>query len=261
LLDRYPLANEETPPTQAVIIGFGRLGRAVLREIARRPRPDGSPVSVNLRGETPQAVSNFLDLFPVIRRNCTVTCDSDTRPGDGVLTYTFVCLPDNDDALNAGLAAAHSLTARADLVVICLSEPSPFGAVLTGEKALLDDVEGRLTVFEVVHEACMPARIREDLASQLARAIHRAYVANRAALGERPNVNPSMRPWEQLPDELSNASLAQSAHIGTKLETIDCIVIPESPRGPDFAFTGSSKLTGIGFLPDYRVRSLGGCAA
>ena len=38
LLDRHPLVPEGAPPGQAVIIGFGRLGRAVLREIARRPR-------------------------------------------------------------------------------------------------------------------------------------------------------------------------------------------------------------------------------
>jgi hypothetical protein len=30
--------------------------------------------------------------------------------------------------------------------------------------------------------------------------------------------------------------------------------------GLDYYFAGSSKLTGTGFLPDYRVRSPGGCA-
>jgi voltage-gated potassium channel Kch len=239
LLDRYPLVRDGAPPAQAVIIGFGRLGRAVLREIARRPRVDGSPFSVTVRGPSRETVSDFLNLFPAIRGTCLVTCDGDApqQPDGEELTHTFVCLSGTDEALNAGLAAAHSMTARSGQVVICMSEPSPFGPVLSGKTALLDDVKGRLTVFEVIEEACVPARIREDLVDQLARAIHRAYVDNCAARGDSPVVNRSMRPWEQLPDDLKRANLAQAAHIGTKLEAIDCVVTPESVTAPAFAFT------------------------
>ncbi len=239
LLDKHLLASDGAWPAQVVIVGFARLGRAVLREIARRPKPGGSPLSVRIHGEGTEAVSKFLDLFPVVRRNCSVTCDDDVpqRPSGGEPTLIFVCLPDNDDALNAGLAAAHSMTARSDCVVICMSEPSPFGAVLTGQKALLDDVEGRLTVFGVTEEACVPGRIREDLADQLARAIHQAYVASRAARGDSPRLNQSMRPWDELPDDLKQSNLAQAAHIGTKLDAIGCVVVPESATAPNFAFS------------------------
>jgi hypothetical protein len=236
LLDRYPLVRDGAPPARALIIGFGRLGRAVLREIARRPRLDGVLVSVTVRGATPEAVSDYLDQFPAIRRTCSVTCDSDL--GTDAPACTFVCLSGNDDALDAGLAAAHSMTARSDRVVICTNEPSPFGPVLSGKTALLDDVKGRLTVFEVVEEACMPARIRDDLVDQLARAIHRAYVDSCAARGDTPAVNRSLRPWAELPDDLKRANLAQAADIGTKLEAIDCVVTPESATAPPFAFTG-----------------------
>jgi len=237
LLDRYPLVRDGAPAAQAVIIGFGRLGRAVLREIARRPRLDGSPVSVTVRGGTAQTVSDYLNLFPAIRRTCSVTGDGDPPSGTGAPTYTFVCLDSPEDALDAGLAAAHALAGRSDGVVICMNEPSPFGPVLSGKTALLDDVEGRLTVFEVIEEACMPARIRQDLVDQFARAIHRGYVDSCAARGDTPAVNRSMRPWAQLPDDLKRANLAQAAHIGIKLEAIDCTVTPESGTAPAFAFT------------------------
>jgi hypothetical protein len=46
-----------------------------------------------------------------------------------------------------------------------------------------------------------------------------------------------MRPWEELPDDLRQANLAQAAHIGTKLDAIDCVVVPESGTAPDFAFS------------------------
>jgi hypothetical protein len=245
LLDKNPVTLGGARPAPVVIVGFGRLGRAVLREIARRPEPGGPPLRVRIRDASTETVSEFLDLFPVVRRNCSVTCDGDVpqRPSgedtarieDAALI--FVCLPDSDDVLNAGLAAAHSLTARSGRVVVCLSEPSPFGAVLTGQRALLDDVEGRLTVFHVIEEGCVPGRIREDLVDQLARAIHQAYLDNGAARGDSPLRNPSMRPWEELPPDLRQANLAQAADIGTKLGLIDCAVIPESAVAPDFAFS------------------------
>jgi hypothetical protein len=239
LLDKHPLANGRIRVTQVAIIGFGRLGRAVLREIARRSLTGGSPLNVRVRGERPETVSNFLNLFPVIRRNCLVTSGGDApdRPDGDAPTLIFVCLPDNDDALRAGLAAAHSLTARSDSVVICMSQLSPFGEVLTGEDALLENVGGRLSVFEVIAEGCVPGRITEDLADQLARAIHQAYLDKRAGRGDSPQVNQSMRPWEELPDDIKHANLAQAAHIGIKLNAIDCAVVPESVIAPDFAFT------------------------
>jgi len=240
LLDKYPLAPNGIRAASAEIIGFGRLGRAVLREVARRPEIGGSPLKVRIRGASTETVSEFLDLFPVVRRNCSVTRGDLAQPPAGEQAeLTFVCLPGNDDALNAGLAAAHSLTGRSGRVVICMSEPSPFGAVLSGERALLDDVEGRLAVFEVIEEGCVPERITEDLTDQLARAVHQAYLENCAAHGDSPDLNRNMRPWEQLPDDFRQANLAQAADIGVKLAAIDCAVIPESATAPDFAFSGA----------------------
>ena len=237
LLDKHPLAPDGTKPARVVIVGFGRLGRAVLHEIARRPHPAGSLLQVSIGGEGTETLPRFLDRFPVVGRNCFVTCDdAPQRPPGDEPAQTFICLPNNDDALNAGLAAAQAMTTRSDHVVICMSEPSPFGAVLSSQKALLDDAEGRLSIFEVIEEACVPGRIKEDLADQLARAIHQAYVKNCEARGESPLVNLSMRQWEDLPDHLKQSNLAQAADIGAKLEAIDCAVVPESAANPDFAF-------------------------
>jgi len=239
LLDKHLLAADGTWPGQVVIVGFGRLGRAVLREMARRPAPAGSPLRVQIRGESTDAVSRFLDLSPAVRRNCSVTCDAAApeRSAGDPATLIFVCLPDNDDALNAGLSAAYSLTAGADRAVICMSQPSPFGAVLTGQKSLLDNVEGRLAVFEVIEEACVPERIREDLADTLARAIHQGYLDNCVARGESPAVNRSMRPWEELPADLKQSNIAQAARFGAKLDEISCAVVPESANASVFGFT------------------------
>jgi len=253
LLDKYPLEPYGTRAARVVIVGFGLLGRAVLREIARRRPPDGSPLPVRIRGDGTEDLLDFLKRSPVVGRNCSVTRDEDDapqRPPGDEPALIFICLPDNDDALNAGLAAAHAMTTRADRVVICMGRPSPFGAVLSTQRALLNDTEGRLTVFEVIEEACVPERIKEDLASQLARAIHQAYVRHCAARGESPLSNPSMRPWENLPADLRQSNLAQAADIGTKLDAIDCAVVPESSSVPDFAFSDAE----VGLLAEMEHR-------
>lgn len=239
LLDQYPVMADGTQPAQVVIIGFGLLGRAVLREAARRPRPDGSRLRVRIRGVGAEGMHEFLKLFPAVSRTCLVTMDGSAteRPGGREPTVVFVCLPDNDDALSAGLAAAQSLTPRPARVVICLHEPSPFGAVLTGRRTVLDDEHGRLAVFGVVEEGCVPGRIREDLHNQLARAIHQAYLDNYAAQTDSPQHIPSMRPWAMLPDDIKQANLAQAADISRKLGEIDCAIVPESTAVRQFAFT------------------------
>jgi RyR domain len=101
----------------------------------------------------------------------------------------------------------------------------------------MSTVGGRLTTIEVIREACVPAEIGEDLAEQLARAIHQAYLDNSAARGDSPLHNPSMRPWDELPEDLRRSNLAQAADIGAKLDAIGCAVVPESAAAPDFAFT------------------------
>jgi hypothetical protein len=239
LLSKHPLAANGSRAAQVVIVGFGLLGQAALREVARHPNPDGSRLSVRIRGAGTEAIASFLDLYPVVSRNCSVTSDDAPQPPSGdEPTLVFICLPNNDDALNAGLAASHAMTARSDRVVICMSEPSPFvlGEVFSSRQALLDP-GGRLAVFQVIKEGCVPTRIRQDVADGLARAIHTAYVNHVAARGDSPLVNPFMRPWEDLPDDLKRANLAQAAHLVTKLDAIDCAVVPESAFVPGFAFS------------------------
>ncbi len=224
-----------------MIIGFGLLGRAVLREIARRPGPDGSRLEVRIHGAGTEGLREFLRQFPAVSRTCSVTLDGSAaeRPGGEEHTAVFVCLPGSDDALGAGLAAVQSLTTRSGRAVICMHEPSPLGAVLTGLRTVLDDGQGRLDVFGVLEEGCVPGRISEDLYDQLARAIHQAYLNHCAAQGDTPQTNPSMRPWAELPDDLKQANLAQAADIRHKLRAIGCEIVPEAAAIPEFAFTAA----------------------
>lgn len=240
LLDQHPLPDEDGTIARVVIVGFGWLGRAVLREIARRRAPGQPPVDVLVQDDNPGAAAGFAERFAGVRQNCAVVVQDRTTPivlADNAPTLMLVCLSDNDEALSAGLAAAHSVADRSDRVVICMGEPTPFDSVLTGKKALLDDVEGRLTVFDVMEEACVPDLISADLNDRLARAIHHGYLEACTTREDSPEDNKSMRPWEELPEYLQQSNFAQAAHIGTKLSRIHCVITPESDLAHDFAFT------------------------
>ena len=83
----------------------------------------------------------------------------------------------------------------------------------------------------------MPPTDTGDFAEQLARAIHRGYVANARGRGETETANPSTVPWDRLPEDLRRANIAQAAAIGGKLRTIDAAVVPDGAGSTGFAFT------------------------
>jgi len=240
LLDKHPLPAGGDGQASVMIVGFGQLGQAILREIARRqpPPPGGRRIEVVIKDATQDAVVAFTKAFPAIGENPALSYGAGTdlpATGDCIV---FVCLDGADDAFGEGLAMAHSLAGRNARVVVCMRESSPLRGVLAERSGLIDDVMGRLSVFGVIQEACMPADIRDDFTEQIARAIHAAYVANEAAKGQTEATNSSMVPWECLPEYLRQSNIAQATDIGAKLEAIGAVVIPQSASAPGFTFTG-----------------------
>jgi RyR domain-containing protein/TrkA family protein len=240
LFGKHPLTSAGDGPVQVVISGFGYLGQAVLIEVAHQQQalPGRPPADVVIRHASEEQVMKLADAFPAIRDNCSITyAEPPAFPAVGEYTV-YVCLDaDDDDALSEGLAMAHSLVSRRGHVVVCMRESSPFAGVLAARSGLIDDVMGKLSVFGVIEEACVPSNIRDDFTEQLARSIHGAYVAMEAADGNTPATNPSMVPWESLPEDLRRANIDQAADIGYKMEAIGAIIVPQSAGAPEFQFT------------------------
>ena len=239
LLDEHPLPAGEDGQVTVIIAGFGRLGQAILHEVARRhpPLPGRRPVEVVIRRATETEVSAVIDAFPALRDSCSLGYGTAPVLPEIGASIAFVCIDDADDALREGLAIAHSLAGSRGHVVVCLPQASPFAGVIAARSGLIDDVMGTLSVFGVIQEGCVPADIRADFTEQLARAIHSAYVAMEAAKGNTAATNPSMVPWERLSDELRQSNVAQAADIGAKMDAIGAVVIPLSTAAPKFKFT------------------------
>ena len=239
LLDKYPLAVDEHGQASVVIVGPGQLSQAILREIAlRHPGRAGTrAIDVVLKDATEDQVTAITDAFPAVGGSCSLRYGPLPQLSPTVEYTVFVCLDDADDGLREGLALAHSLADGRGKVVVCMRESSPLQGVLARRSGLIDDIMGRLSVFGVIKEACMPADIRADFTEQLARAIHSGYVASEASKGNTDETNSSMVPWESLSDDLRQSNIAQAADIGPKLAEIGAVVVPQSANPPEFTFT------------------------
>lgn len=62
----------------------------------------------------------------------------------------------------------------------------------------------------------------------IARAIHEEYLREQSAKGETPGSNPTLVPWEELPETLKNSNRRHAANLGLKLEEIGCYIGPKT---------------------------------
>jgi hypothetical protein len=193
----------------------------VLSAIVRTPGGGGSR-SVVLAGMSDEAVRAETERVAVGRLGWTLRAGTEDD-GDGLV---YVCLPDEDEAISAGLRIARLRTRD---VVVCLQRESPF------RQAIGDD--GRMKIFGVLDEACRARAIEDDsVISRTARAIHENYRAEAARRHETETTNPSTKPWAELPQHLRASNIAQAESIGAKLAEIRASVrtVPPPAR---FAFT------------------------
>lgn len=225
LLAEHP-CGDGTP----VIVGFGELGRAVLKTIVRRPGPS-RPSRVVVVGDDETAVRDEARRLGAERRGWEVT-PGRPEDGDGPV---YVCLVDEDEAVATGLRLAREAEQSpvGSDVVVCLQRASPFREALTAD--------GRLEIFGVLDAACTENAIADDsIVARTARAIHERYLAGALARGESEQTNPSAVPWDRLPAHLRESNHAQAEHIGAKLTAIGASLTTRPPRrGAEFAFTPS----------------------
>jgi ppGpp synthetase/RelA/SpoT-type nucleotidyltranferase len=79
-----------------------------------------------------------------------------------------------------------------------------------------------------------PAPLPEPTRSTLGRFIHEESRRERVP---RPDIDPALADWDQLPDDFRNSNLQKADHIGEKLRRIGCIAAPEGAPGERATFT------------------------
>jgi len=84
--------------------------------------------------------------------------------------------------------------------------------------------------------------IQGQVTEQLARAMHRSYVAACAGRGEAPGSRAALLPWEELPEEFRESNRDQARHAAGKLAAIGCVVVPRSEPAEAFEYQSRDEV-------------------
>ena len=69
-------------------------------------------------------------------------------------------------------------------------------------------------------------RLARAIHDAYARAIHDAYLTASYDHGEIPGSRTALHQWDELPEDLKESNRAQAQHVGEKLATLGCIMVP-----------------------------------
>jgi hypothetical protein len=242
LLSQEPPTPINGRPPRMVVLGATAFGRSVLIELARQwrirdPQDDFVMPLALVDEAATQAAAQLTQRYPFLSRVCRIT------PYDGDLAElisaggfplppdrVFICYDDEQRALKTALTAEQLWHGAPGSVVVRLDRLASLREAFGGEgDRLLDDLSGTLRLYGVVRAACDPDLIGDDLA----RVIHESYVAARRRRGERPDANPALVPWEELPETLRRANRAQAEDFGSKLRELGCALSPRVGPGDE----------------------------
>jgi len=258
LLKNFPAFRESGQNGQPhiAVIGLGRMGRSVIVRAARmwknQPYGGGKPLSIAIIDKEAKSKTELLGLrYPQLGKYCElIPRQMDVNgpefqeaaflfdsQGSCNSSSIYVCF-DND---SLGLATALTLFQR-------IRDQKPQIVVRMTRTTGLTDLIGKTTAglsgFENIHafglldRTCQPELILGGIHETLARALHETYVRQQEKLGYTVKTNPSLVPWEELPEFLKDSNRNQANHIGIKLKTVGCrIVLLTDWDGELFAFT------------------------
>jgi len=248
ILRNYPLSSpdtnlQETIP-QLLLIGFNQLGQSIIGNVAQQYREKVAASERRIRitivdQNAEQQVQYFTDIYPFIKEVCDITAyqipyDSPRfyegsfsydNSGKIAITAVYICLDDDSQNIRVALFLLHHFRQQQIPVIVKMAHESGISTLLqkeTGSQSLNE----QLHCFALYDRTCTPDTLIYGTREIIAQAIHEQYIRDAYARGETPQTNPSMVPWDQLPDSLKESSRAQTDQIGLKLHTIGYGIAP-----------------------------------
>jgi len=116
----------------------------------------------------------------------------------------------------------HLKAVKASIVVRMIHDAG-LAVLLQGEDDKRESFAG-VHAFGLLDHTCTLDLIFGCTCEILARAIHEDYMRNEKARGATAQINPSIVPWEELPESLRESNRSQAANIQIKLDAIGCDV-------------------------------------
>ena len=239
LLDRHagvvlPHGGGRRP--HALIIGLDGIGEPLVLALARVWQAWGEELRITLAGPAADA-----ELAALLARHPGLAdvAELDARPAalgsaalrtaevmlgpDGTtdVDAAYVCLARESDAMAVALHLHGPAETRHVPVVVAVEDQSAgVATALTSEGGAFAGIEA----FGVLTSALSPELLVRGTNEVLARAKHDEWVRHARAAGRADD--PSLRPWEELPESLKESNRRFADGIGAKLEAAGLVLVP-----------------------------------
>jgi voltage-gated potassium channel Kch len=217
-----------------VVVGLGRLGASLVRELARARHasaPDGKSVRIVVVDRAGEAkVATLLARHPEIATVCAlealpIEVESASFEEGGFLcgpdTHTdvdaaYVCLDNDDLGMTAALTLQRRLGGSNTPVVVRVSRASGLATLLDTGAAAAENVHA----FPLLERTCTPELVMGGTYERLARAIHNRYRRFTGVAHEKSGPLAARVPWEDLDEQYRTSSRAEAVDIGRKLRSL-----------------------------------------
>lgn len=238
LLAAYPpwagaQVGQGQSPVHLLVVGLGRLGESLIVHAAREWRFARRDREARLRVTVVDCQATALRDALLVR--CPdladaaelVAVDMDVRSsefGQGSflsegtvgcdVDMIYVCLADDSMGLSAALALHRQCHLRGARVPIVVRMSDQIGlAELLSEGAPGEGEFGNLRAFALLDKACNPEALTLGVNESLARSLHEVYLQGQQPRDVDSAASPSMRPWEELPEDIKEANREQAAQV------------------------------------------------
>ena len=255
--------SSEQPPPHFVVIGLGHLGESLVVAVARQwwlseSRAGRKLAFTLVDTHAPRIADNLRTRHPGLDKACEINvCQTDVRSADfaragfltqasraGRRTSVFVCLDDDSLCLSTALAIARLVDGVQSTILVRMAQDAGLATLLHGGP---DDRRRfqHLRAFALLDRACQPEQVLRGTREILSRAIHVEYLRHQRAAGDTPETNSSLRPWDELPEDLRESNRQQADDLRAKLEAVPCEIEPMPDwTEPLFAFTSGEVESG-----------------
>ena len=242
LLTEYPAFGEAPGPAHLLVVGLGGMGEGLVLHAARSWRTRHAPTDERLRvtiidREAERKVGSLCLRYPQLEKVCElVSLQMDVcwpqfqsaqflfdSCGRCDVTTVYVCLDNNSLGLSVGLTLLQRLGGESIPIVVRMTHDAGLANLLRGvdgERGAL----GNLHAFGLLDRTCTPDLLLGGTHEIVARATHEEYIRQQESLGETPKTNPSMVPWNELPESLQESNRHQADHTGLKLRAVGCAI-------------------------------------
>ena len=244
ILNEYPpfgnTSNNDSVRSHIVIVGIGRMGESLVINAARnwlnRECKDGDHLRITMVDREVDAKKKSLALrYPHLEAVCELVSTGievlapEFEKADFVVdphnnfdvTTIYVCVDDDERAMEAALKL-HRRTRSLDIpIIVRMSHDAGLATLMHGE-ADEQATFANIHAYGLLDRTCTPDLMFGCAFEIMARATHEDYIRQQTKLGFTPDVNPSMIPWEGLPESLKESNRNQAEYIGTKLAAIGC---------------------------------------